>query len=72
MLTFVIAGAGFTGIELMGEFVERRDILCAKYHIPVSEVRMVVVEALDMVLPIIEPVLRKSSFLFRKSKLKLN
>ncbi len=59
MLTFVVAGAGFTGIELMGEFVERRDVLCAKYHIPVSHVRMIVVEALDMVLPIIEPPLRK-------------
>lgn len=59
MLTFVVAGAGFTGIELMGEFVERRDVLCAKYHIPVSQVRMIIVEALEMVLPIIEPPLRK-------------
>lgn len=68
MLTFVIAGAGFTGIELMGEFVERRDILCAKYHIPVSEVRMVVVEALDMVLPIIEPALRKKVVSYLQKK----
>ena len=30
MLTFVVAGAGFTGIELIGEFIERRDVLCAK------------------------------------------
>lgn len=59
MLTFVVAGAGFTGIELIGEFIERRDVLCAKYHIPVSDVRMMLVEGLDVVLPIIEPPLRK-------------
>lgn len=59
MLTFVVAGAGFTGIELMGEFLERRDVLCAKYHIPVSHVRLILVEGLDVVLPIIEPPLRK-------------
>lgn len=58
-LTFVVAGAGFTGIELIGEFAERRDVLCRKYNIPPSEVRMIVVEALDMILPIIEPPLRK-------------
>ena len=61
MLTFVVAGAGFTGIELIGEFAERRDVLCSKYHIPVSDVRMLVVEALDTVLPIIESRLRKKA-----------
>lgn len=60
MLTFVVAGAGFTGVELMGEFIERRDVLCEKYHIPPSQVNMLLVEALDVVLPIIEPPSQKS------------
>ncbi|MGC9311152.1 MAG: NAD(P)/FAD-dependent oxidoreductase, partial [Sediminispirochaetaceae bacterium] len=32
MLTFVIAGAGFTGIELAGEIIERKKTLCREYH----------------------------------------
>ena len=68
MLTFVVAGAGFTGIELIGEFIERRDVLCAKYHIPVEDVRMVVVEALDSVLPIIEEPLRKKVVKYLRKK----
>ena len=68
MLTFVVAGAGFTGVELMGEFIERRDILCEKYHIPPSQVSMLLVEALDMVLPIIEPPLRKKVVRYLEKK----
>ena len=58
MLTFAVAGAGFTGIELAGEFLERRDVLCRKYHIDKSDVRIMVIEALDKILPIIEDNLR--------------
>jgi NADH dehydrogenase len=68
MLTFVVAGAGFTGIELIGEFIERRDVLCAKYHIPVSDVKMMVIEALDTVLPIIEENLRKKVIKYLEKK----
>lgn len=68
MLTFVVAGAGFTGVELMGEFIERRDVLCEKYHIPPSQVNMLLVEALDVVLPIIEPPLRKKVVAYLKKK----
>ncbi|MBI9105387.1 MAG: FAD-dependent oxidoreductase [Spirochaetales bacterium] len=68
MLTFVVAGAGFTGIELIGEFLERRDVLCVKYHIPVSEVKMIVVEALDTVLPIIEEKLRNKAVKYLEKK----
>ncbi len=52
ILTFVIAGAGFTGVELAGELLERRDVLCPKYHIDRGEVRVVLVEAQDSILPI--------------------
>jgi len=51
MLTFVIAGAGFTGVELAGELMDQRGILCRHYHIDQKEVRIVVVEALDAVIP---------------------
>ncbi|ADN02919.1 FAD-dependent oxidoreductase [Spirochaeta thermophila] len=50
-LTFVIAGGGFTGVELAGELLEHRKVLCRKYHIPKDEVRVVMVEALPRILP---------------------
>ncbi|MEX2442391.1 MAG: NAD(P)/FAD-dependent oxidoreductase [Alkalispirochaeta sp.] len=52
ILTFTIAGAGFTGIELAGELLERRDVLCPKYHIDEREVRVLIIEAKDSILPI--------------------
>ena len=51
-LCFVIAGGGFTGIELAGELCERRDQLCPKYHIDRDEVSIKVVEMKDSILPI--------------------
>ena len=52
-LTFVVAGAGFTGIELIGELMERADVLCRKYHIDRAAVKLMVVEALPHILPIL-------------------
>ena len=52
-LTFAVAGAGFTGIELVGELMERADVLCRKYHIDRDEVKIMVIEAQDRVLPIL-------------------
>lgn len=49
LLTFVVAGAGFTGIELAGELLEQRKQLCERYRVDFDEVRVVVVEALDSV-----------------------
>jgi NADH dehydrogenase len=51
MLTFVVAGAGFTGIELAGELMDQRRVLCAAHHLDEAEVRIIVVEALDAVIP---------------------
>ncbi|MFP4704551.1 MAG: NAD(P)/FAD-dependent oxidoreductase [Spirochaetaceae bacterium] len=58
LLTFVIAGGGFTGVELAGELLERKEELCAKYHIAKEEVRVIVVEMMDSILPIMPPKLR--------------
>ncbi|GHU98393.1 NADH dehydrogenase [Spirochaetia bacterium] len=67
MLTFVVAGAGFTGIEMAGELIEWRDVMCAKWLIPASEVRIAVVEALGSILPILEEDLRdKVEFYMKK------
>jgi len=60
-LTFVIAGAGFTGIELAGELLDRAEILCPKYHIERSDVRILIVEAKDSVLPILPVPLREKA-----------
>ncbi|HPE35705.1 MAG TPA: NAD(P)/FAD-dependent oxidoreductase [Spirochaetales bacterium] len=58
MLTFVVAGAGFTGIEMVGELLEYRDVMCVKHHIPREETRVINIEALPSILPILEEPLR--------------
>lgn len=54
MLTFVVAGAGFTGIELIGELVEWKKKLAKEYNVYESEVRLLVVEAMDRILNILD------------------
>jgi NADH dehydrogenase len=61
MLTFVVAGAGFTGIELAGELMDQRHVLCGHFHIPENEVRIVVVEALDAIIPSLPARLQKKA-----------
>jgi NADH dehydrogenase len=58
MLTFVVAGAGFTGIELIGELLDHRKAMCKKFCINPSEFRVINVEALPSILPILEEPLR--------------
>jgi NADH dehydrogenase len=55
LLSFVVAGAGFTGIEFMGELSERLPELCADFDIPREKVKMYVIEAAPMVLPGFDP-----------------
>lgn len=51
LLTIVVGGAGFTGIEFMGELVNRIPELCKQYDIPRELVRVVNIEAAPTVLP---------------------
>ena len=53
MLTFVIAGAGFTGVEMAGELLERKETLCRQYDIDPEDVKVYVIEALGEVLPML-------------------
>ncbi len=51
LLTFVVIGCGFTGIEMIGELAEWRGRLCHTFNIPESEVRLIVADLLPKVLP---------------------
>ncbi|MBA4493759.1 NAD(P)/FAD-dependent oxidoreductase [Paenactinomyces guangxiensis] len=51
LITIVVGGAGFTGIEYVGELVDRMPELCREYDIPLEKVRIVNIEAAPTVLP---------------------
>lgn len=53
LLTFYVVGAGFTGVEMMGELAEYVPILCAKHNIDPNEVTMVNVDAMDRSVPVL-------------------
>nr|WP_141433879.1 NAD(P)/FAD-dependent oxidoreductase [Bacillus sp. 03113] len=58
-LTIVVGGAGFTGIEFLGELMNRIPQLCSEYDIDVQKVKVYCVEAAPMVLPGFDPDLVK-------------
>ncbi|WP_313894580.1 NAD(P)/FAD-dependent oxidoreductase [Psychrobacillus sp.] len=58
-LTLVVGGAGFSGIEFLGELGNRIPVLCKEYDVPQEKVRVVCVEAAPMVLPGFDPELVK-------------
>lgn len=51
LLTFVVIGCGFTGIEMIGELAEWADQLCFNFNIPRDEVKLYVLDLLPKVLP---------------------
>lgn len=54
LLTFVVAGAGFTGIEMAGELLEWKDTLAETYHINKEEIKVMVVEASPNILNMLD------------------
>ncbi|MFE8702360.1 NAD(P)/FAD-dependent oxidoreductase [Cytobacillus sp. FJAT-54145] len=54
-LTIVVGGAGFTGIEFIGELTNRVPELCREYDIDIHKVKIICVEAAPMVLPGFDP-----------------
>lgn len=51
LLTFYVVGAGFTGVEMIGELAEYVPILCEKFGIKKSEVTLVNVDGLSRPIP---------------------
>lgn len=54
MLTFVVAGSGFTGIEMAGELLEWKATLAREYRVDESEIRLLVVEAMSTILNMLD------------------
>ncbi|MDQ0155326.1 NAD(P)/FAD-dependent oxidoreductase [Robertmurraya andreesenii] len=54
-LTIVVGGAGFTGIEFLGELANRVPELCKEYDIDPLKVKIICVEAAPTVLPGFDP-----------------
>ncbi|WP_059173601.1 NAD(P)/FAD-dependent oxidoreductase [Bacillus sp. FJAT-27445] len=54
-LTIVVGGAGFTGIEFLGELANRIPELCQEYDVDFNKVRIICVEAAPTVLPGFDP-----------------
>ena len=50
MLTFAVAGSGFTGIEMVGELIEWRDRLAKDNKLDAEEIRLMVIEAAPTIL----------------------
>lgn len=56
-LNFIVGGAGFTGIEFVGELANRIPELCEEYDIDRSLVRIINVEGAPTVMPGFDPAL---------------
>lgn len=70
LLTFVVAGAGFTGIETVGELAEWKYRLCEEHEIDEKEVKLIVVEAMPSILPILtERLIKRSERYLRSMKI---
>lgn len=54
-LAIVVGGAGFTGIEFLGELTNRIPELCSEYDVDINKVKLLCVEAAPMVLPGFDP-----------------
>ena len=50
MMRFVICGSGFTGIEMVGELLDWKDVLAKEYKFDASEIELIVVEAAPTIL----------------------
>ncbi len=68
MLTFVVAGGGFTGVELVGELIEWLPILCKEYGVDFNEVKLMNVEALGNILNMLPDKPRNKAIAYMKKK----
>jgi NADH dehydrogenase len=54
-LTFVVGGAGFTGIEFVGELADRIPVLCREFDVDPELVKIINIEAAPNALPGFDP-----------------
>ncbi len=67
MLTFVVVGGGFTGVEMIGELAEFTEELCKEFYIDREEVSLHVADMVDTILPILpKKLIAKSEKRLRK------
>lgn len=66
LLTFVVIGCGFTGVEMIGELGEWKKTLCKDFSVAPEEVSLYVADMLPRVLPMLE------DSLIRKTERRLN
>jgi NADH dehydrogenase len=68
ILTLTVAGAGFTGMEMLGELLEWKKPLCERYGVDENDVSIVMVEAMTEILPILPKKLRENTMRFLARK----
>ncbi len=71
-LTFVVAGGGFTGIEMVGELVDAMPKLCKEHDIPFEKVKIIAIEGAPSVIPFFpEPLIQYTTEFFQKHNIEL-
>ncbi|MEH7083637.1 NAD(P)/FAD-dependent oxidoreductase [Neobacillus drentensis] len=71
-LTFVVAGGGFTGIELLGELADGLPKLCKEHNVPFEKVKIIGIEAAPSVIPFFpKQSVQYTSEVLEKLKIKL-
>jgi NADH dehydrogenase len=68
LLSIIVAGAGFTGVEVVGELFDLKKVLCKKYDINEDEVTLYNVEAMPNILPMLRPALQAKATKFMQKK----
>lgn len=53
LLTFYVVGAGFTGVEMIGELAEYVPVLCKRFNIKREDVKLVDVDGLPRPVPVL-------------------
>ncbi|MFD2117494.1 FAD-dependent oxidoreductase [Paenibacillus yanchengensis] len=67
MLTFVVVGGGFTGVEMIGELAEYAEQLTKEFYVNPDEVTLHVADMVDTILPILpKKLIAKSERRLRK------
>ncbi len=75
LLSFAVAGGGFTGVEMLGELVERKKTLCKKYGLDEKEVSIELIEGLSSICNVLPEKMQKKAIKYLEKvgvKLHLN